>query len=350
MKAKEWISERLPLNLEPLKAFGSMPVSGHLRHWWWALGGTPAYFFIVQVFTGILLLFYYVPDVDHAYDSVKNISENISYGWYIRSIHKWSANFMIISVILHMIRVFITGSYRKPREINWMIGCFLFVFTLLLGFTGYSLVYEQLSYWGITVVGNLLEAIPFVGTIVADFFRAGPTVTQATLSRMFAFHVVLFPVIVIALMGLHVALMHAHGITSFQFDEKHKEKTFPFFPDHVITEMVVILILTFLMTILAVVFPAGLEDKANPLVTPAHIKPEWYLFWAFRILKLTSLTTSVIGTGGAFFVMLMWPFIDKHLLRRKNPKSEMSVLIGIIAVLSLIGLTVWEAMVLFYAH
>lgn len=350
-KIKDWFIERIPLDLEPLKTFGSMPVPDHLRHWWWALGGTPAYLFIVQIITGVLLTFYYIPHVDHAYESVKNINEVVTYGWYIRSLHHWSASFMIIAVILHVTRVFFTGAYRKPRELNWMLGVMMLATTLIIGFTGYSLIFEQLSYWGITVVANLLEAIPFIGQIVADFFRGGTEVTQVTLSRVFIFHVAILPALLIVFVIIHFLIMHGHGITEYQFPEEKKKprKTFPFVPDHLVNEIILALILMLFMTVLAIVFPVGLEEKANPLVTPPHIKPEWYFYFAFRILKLTSLTMAVLITGGCFFIMLVWPFIDR-LFRRKNPNSEISIIIGILGVLMLVGLTVWEAIVLFNSH
>ncbi len=151
----EWIQERIPLPLETLRHFTSEPVPHHLKHWWWCLGGTAAYLFIVQVVTGILLTFYYIPASEEAYASVQKITTVVPYGWFIRSLHKWSSNLMIVAVILHMMRVFFTGAYRKPRELNWMIGIGLVAVTLFFGFTGYSLVYEKLSYWGITVAGNL---------------------------------------------------------------------------------------------------------------------------------------------------------------------------------------------------
>jgi len=348
-KFKQWIAERIPFDLDGLKAYGSEPVPDHLRHWWWALGGTPAYLFLLQIFTGILLTFYYVPDVDNAYQSVLDITNKVSYGWYIRSIHKWSANFMIITVILHMMRVFFTGAYRRPREINWMLGSLLWALTLFTGFTGYSLIYEQLSYWGLTVVGNLFEGIPFVGVYIADMFRGGEAIGQKTLSRVFILHVAILPALIMILIGFHFALMHALGITPYAFNKADKKKTYPFVPDHLVNEIIIALILMLLITVLAIVFPAGIEGPANPLVTPAHIKPEWYFYFAFRILKLTSITFAVLIMGFGFFIIMTWPFIDA-LIRKKRPGSEISMAVGFIVVLFLVALTLWEVIVLHYGH
>lgn len=141
-----WLKERVPINPGDLRELTNEPVPNHLKRWWFCLGGTPAYLFIIQMFTGILLAFYYQSSPLSAYESIRYITNEAAFGWYIRSVHKWAATLMIASVILHQMRVFFTGGYRKPRELNWMIGMFLLVCTLMLGFTGYSLVYEQLSY------------------------------------------------------------------------------------------------------------------------------------------------------------------------------------------------------------
>ena len=171
--AAEWFQRRLPIDTDGLRGFGAEPVPEHLKSWWWCLGGTAAYLFIVQVVTGILLAFHYVPDPNQAYESVQRITEVVPFGWYIRSLHRWSSNFMIVAVFLHLLRVFFTGAYRPPRELNWLIGCGLLLVTMLFGFTGYSLVYEQLSFWGATVAGNITESVPLVGPILADFIRGG---------------------------------------------------------------------------------------------------------------------------------------------------------------------------------
>lgn len=348
----EWVRKRIPIDPDALKAFGSEPVPEHLKSWWWCLGGTAAYLFFVQVVTGIMLAFYYVPSPDQAYESVQLISTEIPFGWYIRSLHRWSSNFMIVAVILHMMRVFFTGSYRAPREINWLLGIGLLGVTLGFGFTGYSLVYEQLSYWGATVAGNITEAVPLIGPFLADFIRGGEKVGGPTLTRFFIFHVGVLPTLAFFLLFGHFAMIRLVGVTEFRFKKSEKAgaaKTYPFFPDHFITEIGIGVTLMFLMTILAIVFPIGLEEKANPLVTPPHIKPEWYFFFTFRWLKLTSLTFAILSLGFFGFILAIWPFIDDW-WRRKRSKSEISILIGIIGVIAIVVLTVWEAVVLFYSH
>lgn len=342
-KAKEWVQDRIPLDPELLKDLSSEPVPNHLKRWWWCLGGTPAYLFIVQVITGILLTFYYVPTFDGAYESVRYITEEIPFGWWLRGLHKWASVFMIITVVLHTLRVFFTGSYRKPREITWMTGVIILGVTLFFGFTGYSLVFEQLSYWATTVGANIMEAVPVIGEIMARFLRGGDKITNNTLTRFFIFHIGVLPTAMTLLLFCHVILIRVHGVSQLEFrDEKGTSKSFPFYPDHFYTELIMGVGLTILLTAFALIFPAELGERADPLVTPTHIKPEWYFFFTFRWLKLTGLTIAVLSIGFFFFMMFIWPFVDAA-IRKVRPKSEISVWIGAIAFIGILILTVWEA-------
>lgn len=345
VKFKDWLAISAPIPGEVFETISSEPVPNHLKRWWFCLGGTPAYLFIIQVITGILLTFYYVPDPGHAYASVQHITYDISFGWIIRSIHKWSSHLMIIAVIFHVLRVFFTGAYRKPRELNWMIGCGILGCTLFFGFTGYSLIYEQLSYWGATVGANITQNAPLVGEYLARFMRGGDSVEENTLTRFFIFHIALLPLCITLLLTLHITLIRLLGVTELTFEEDKGEpaKHFPFFPNHFLMEVIIGMCLTLLLTFLVVTFPAGLGAPADPFVTPEHIKPEWYFYFTFRWLKLTSLQVGIIGTGVAFMLLVFWPFIDRVLVRR-FPNRDISVWLGVIAILTLITLTVWEAL------
>jgi ubiquinol-cytochrome c reductase cytochrome b subunit/cytochrome b6 len=343
-----WLQERVPVDLDALRYYSNEPVPLHLKHWWWCLGGTPALLFGVQVITGILLSFYYVPDPRDAYESVQRIKDVVDYGWFIRSIHRWSSNLMIAAVILHMMRVYFTGAYRKPRELNWMAGVGILGITMFFGFTGYSLVYEQLSYWGATVAGNLTEAVPVIGSHLARLLRGGETIGDNTLTRYFILHIGILPAAMTGLLGFHILQIRLHGVTEFEFSGEERrpvdetDKTYPFFPDHAMTELIIGVGLAFLLTCLAVIFPTGLEDKADPFTTPPHIKPEWYFYWTFRWLKLTGLTFAVLSIGFVGFLAAVWPFVDEQ-IRKRRSASEVSVWLGVSAVFVLIILTVWEA-------
>src|SRR5262249_20763434 len=213
MSAGAWLKERVAVSLEALKAAGNEPVPGHLKVWWFALGGTAAMLFFGQIATGLLLCVYYQPTPERAWESVRYITGEVPFGWWIRSLHKWGANLMIVAVSLHLMRVFFTGAYRKPREANWMVGVTLFLLTLMLGFTGYSIVYEQLSYWGATVAANITEAVPLIGPGLARTLRGGEQIGAPTLSRFFILHAAILPSVLLLLFSLHVALIRIHGVT-----------------------------------------------------------------------------------------------------------------------------------------
>jgi len=347
VRVNDWLRDRFPIDQQVLISMGSEPVPGHLKRWWWCLGGTPAYLFIIQAITGVLLTFYYVPTPEGAYESVQTITNEIRFGWYIRSLHKWSANLMIIALLLHMMRVFFTGAYRKPREGNWILGCLLLFITLGFGFSGYSLIYEQLSYWGATVAGNILEAVPLVGNQLANFLRGGAQVGSNMLTRLFVFHIGALPTLMVVVLLAHLLLMRAHGVSDLGSPSEPEAPRFPFIPDHLLTEIGIAMFLMFLLTFLAIVFPVGMGPRADPLTTPEHIKPEWYFFWAFRWLKLVPDQVAVITQGLFLGVLVAWPFFDT-LIRKRRPESEASVWIGAGVVGFLLILTIWEAVALLH--
>lgn len=343
MSVRSWLHQRVPVSGSDLRELTNEPVPYHLKRWWFCLGGTPAYLFVVQIVTGILLAFYYQPSPGSAYESVQYITEEVSYGWFIRSLHKWAATLMIAGVVLHQMRVYFTGAYRRPRELNWMVGMLLLVLVLLTGFTGYSLVYEQLSYWGATVGANITQSVPFIGGFLQKMLLAGDSYNEHTLSRFYVLHAAILPVSIVLCIIVHVAFIRMHGVTEYKFaDEPDGDnKTFDFYPDHVYMELIIGLTLMIILTTLAVTLPAEMGAKADPLTTPEIIKPEWFFYVAFRWLKLFSIGVAVLSMSFIVLLMFMWPFVDAG-LRRITRIPAISVYIGIVAVAMLVGLTLWE--------
>jgi quinol-cytochrome oxidoreductase complex cytochrome b subunit len=342
-----WFQERIPVSGEQLRELTNEPVPNHLKKWWFALGGTPAYLFTVQIVTGILLAVYYQPSAATAYESVRYITEEAAFGWFLRSLHKWGATFMIAAVILHQMRVYFTGAYRKPREINWVIGMSLLMTTLMLGFTGYCLVYEQLSYWGAAVGANIAGGVPVVGDFMREMLLGGDGYNPRTLPRFFILHAAVLPGALVLLLIVHIAIIRMQGVTEMRFEsepEGEEKKTFNFFPDHMYTELIVGLALMVILTALSTLVPATLGPKADPLTTPEIIKPEWFFYVAFRWLKLFSATVAIVSTGFIVFTMFAWPWID-DLIRKKTRFADASIWIGIAGALTLIALTLWEALV-----
>jgi quinol-cytochrome oxidoreductase complex cytochrome b subunit len=217
--------------------------------------------------------------------------------------------------------------------------------TLLVGFTGYSLVFEQLSYWGATVAGNITDAVPVLGRPLKQFLLGGTAYNERTLSRFYILHAAILPTTIMLLVAIHIAFIRLHGVT--ELTESHETDApghFNFFPDHLLTELSIGLVLMILLSALATILPATLGPKADPLTTPEVIKPEWWFYVSFRWLKLFSLTFAVLSSGFIVAAMFLWPWIDA-ILRRVTKIDDISVYIGIVATFLLIGLTVWEAVV-----
>jgi len=343
MGFKVWLQESFPVDQEALVKMSSESIPNHLKRWWWALGGAPLVFFAIQVITGIMLIFYYVPEPENAYDSVAYITDTARFGWLIRSIHRWASNLMIATLILHMMRVFFTQTFRKPRELNWMFGVGLFLLTLMFGFTGYSLVYEQMSYWAMKVGTGIAAATPLIGNWIADFMRGGAEIGQNTLTRFYLFHVVLLPFLMLILISVHVYLIRTLGVSELKFkgDEKQEKKTFPFFPDHIYTETIIVVIALILLVGLSLLFPVHLGERADPNVTPLHIKPEWYFYPVFRWLKITNLSVGVIVPILFIVILFTWPFIDRF-FQKHFPRREVGFWIGVAGMITLNVFLIWE--------
>ena len=347
-KITGWINERIPFDWGTLKHSLDEPIPRHMHKWWFCLGGTPLYLFMVQILTGIALTFYFVPDPDKAYESVRYITQEAPFGWWVRGVHRWSGELMVVAVILHMIRIFFTNAYRRPRELNWLIGMTLLVTIFTFGFTGYSLVYNQLSYWATVVGTNITSSIPVVGEYAAGFLRGGPVITANTLTRMYVLHVGLLPVAAVALISVHIFLIRIHGVSDAEgaTEENSGEDSgrfFPFYPDHFMTELAIGIFLIFLISQLAIIFPVGLGEPANPAVTPEHIKPEWYFYPVFRFLKLFSFQAGIIGLLVIVLTMFAWPWVDAA-IERRWPGRDVSIYVGIAASLMMIMLTLIEGL------
>lgn len=342
----KWFGERIPIDGDTLRELTNEPVPYHMKRWWFCLGGTPAYLFLVQIFTGILLAIYYQPSATTAYESIDHITNHVALGWYFRSLHKWAATLMIAAVILHQMRVYFTGAYRRPRELNWVIGMGLLLTTLGIGFTGYSLVFEQLSYWGATVGAGIANRVPLIGTVGKHLLLAGDQYNADTLPRFFILHVAILPGTVMILLAMHITLIRLHGVSELEpAGESGGEKQhFDFFPDHFYTEIIMGLLLMIVLSVLATLLPATMGAKADPLTTPEVIKPEWFFYVTFRWLKLFGPTFAILSMGFIVFTMIIWPWIDGA-LRRITGWKEISVYIGIVATLLLVGMTVWEGSV-----
>jgi hypothetical protein len=211
VRAVNWVDERYQLK-EPLTKALTKPVPTFATRWWYCLGGLSFALFGIQAVTGIMLAFYYQPTPEGAYASIQFIETQVRFGAAIRFIHHWAANGMVVMVIAHLVRVFITGAFKPPRELNWMSGVFLLVLTLAFGFTGYLLPWDQTAYWASTVGTEIAGAEPGIGTLALIFLRGGWEISGVTLSRFYALHIMVLPIVVLVFLGAHFLMIRRQGI------------------------------------------------------------------------------------------------------------------------------------------
>jgi cytochrome b6 len=288
MGLRSWLDDRLGVSA----VFGFLrdkKIPQHKHSLWYYTGSVILLFFAIQVITGFMLIFYYNPTLEGANQSVARIMTEIPLGWIIRAVHSWSASFMIAFVFIHLLSIWITKAYRKPREMTWMSGVFLLLVSLAFGFTGYLLPWDDLSLSATKVGTDIPRSIPVVGVWVTRLLRGGEDVTGDTLTRFYGFHVSILPVFLLAILAVHIFLVQKQGMSIPVSDEKKgmKLKELPFWPNFVYREMVVWLILTGILFSVAIFFPPSL-DKAADLMAPAPegIKPEWYFLFLFQMLKI----------------------------------------------------------------
>jgi ubiquinol-cytochrome c reductase cytochrome b subunit len=283
--------------------------------------------FLFQVGTGILLIFYYIPDDKDAFESVSFIMNHVPYGWLFRLMHVVGSNLMVAVVLLHMGSVFFLGSYKKPRELTWVVGSLLLLTTLGFCLSGYLLPWSQLSFWATTVVTNIPTAFPFYGELICKILRGSENVSGATLNRFFALHVAFLPAILTVLFALHVFLVRRIGISPPPGSEEPQEwREFrhdshpdgqPFYPDFVSKEVVMTVVYLVVMFAIisfapALFIPADANTPADPFNTPEHIRPEWYFLAPYEMLKLIPNRFLGIALQLALVVVfILWPFIDR---------------------------------------
>jgi len=327
-KLAAWFEERL--GLSAIVRFGTHKEVPRSRHTVWSYTGSAILvFFAVQVATGILLAFYYRPTLEAANASVERIMTEITLGWVVRSVHSWSATFMIITVFVHLASIALTKAYRKPRELTWMTGVFLLAVTLFFGFTGYLLPWDEVSLAATKVGTDLPKGIPVVGPWATRLLRGGDDVTGDTLSRFFILHVSVLPLVLLALLAVHVYLIQKLGMSVPLKAELRGEKvpSYPFWPDFVIREGSVWLVLLGVLVTAAVLFAPSLGPPADLMApAPPGIRPEWYFLFLFQTLKLfpaTVLTVpgetiALVHIALGALALFLLPFIDNRPERAKG--------------------------------
>lgn len=315
-----WLDDRIGFSvLTPLIRKKRVPV--HRHSIWYFLGGMVLFLFIVQVCTGVLMLFYYQPSTAGAYESVQFLMTQAKFGWLVRSIHVWGANLMILVLFIHMFSVWILKAYRAPRELTWLSGLGLLGVTLGLGFTGYLLPWNTLSYFATRVGTSMAGVVPVVGPFIERMMRGGNDVTGATLTRFYGLHTSVLPAVLFGFLGLHVLLVQRHGMSvPPSVERKGKTRSIPFVPNFLLHDLIGWLLALGSIAALAVFFPGELGKKADMFMSaPAGIKPEWYFLAPYQLLKY--LPAKILGVDGDAFgvvafslvgsLLLFIPFLDK---------------------------------------
>jgi quinol-cytochrome oxidoreductase complex cytochrome b subunit len=295
--------------------------------------------FVSQFVTGILLLLYYRPTLKEAHESIQYITGEVPFGWLIRQLHAWGATLMMIAVILHMTRTYFMGSFKKPRELTWILGVFIFLVTMTFGFTGYLLPWNQLSYWATTVGTEVVAAVPFVGEQMQEVLLGAPTIGQETLSRFFLIHVTILPWVLVGLIALHLVLMRVHNLATL--DDVGQEKPYapesgiPFWPVHMAKEAVFALLCFGALFTLSVYWPWEIGEPADPLETPEGIKPEWYFLPTYQLLKYFQgpwgKPLGIFVSGVPFVMLFLWPMLERGPGRRPS-RRRWAVRLGYVAV------------------
>ena len=334
-----WIDERFPLSKLWQEHLAGYYAPKNFNFWYF-FGSLALFVLVLQIITGIFLTMHYKPDAMKAFASVEYIMRDVEWGWLIRYMHSTGASAFFIVVYLHMFRALLYGSFKKPRELLWIIGMFIYLALMAEAFMGYLLPWGQMSYWGAQVIINLFGAIPYIGEDLAIWIRGDYVVSDATLNRFFAFHVIAFPLILVGLVFVHIMALHEVGSNNPDGVEiknnKRRDGTpldgIPFHPYYTVKDIVgVVVFLLFFSVVVFYIPEMGgyfLEHnnfiQANPLVTPEHISPLWYFTPFYTVLRaIPDPWYGVLAMGASIFILFFMPWIDKNPIKSVRYRSTL---------------------------
>ncbi|HKR80279.1 MAG TPA: cytochrome b N-terminal domain-containing protein [Nitrospira sp.] len=312
LKAKSWID------------YIQKDLPQHLDWWPYTLGALPLTLFGLLVGTGLLLTFYYVPSSEQAYESVDRITNEIYLGWFVRGLHKTSVDLMILFLLFHVIRVFITRAYRAPGELKWVSGSIVLFVTFAMGFTGYSLVFDNVSYWGMTVVTSMIGTLPVIGTPLLHLLRGGDEVSGVTLLRLYDLHTKLLPALLGGLVIGHVVIVRLWGFA----EVKGSRGFHPFYPEHTLKMGAIAAGLLLLIVNLVMIFPPLLGAPANIQEVAADVSPPWYFsapFMWITLLPAPIALWSLLGFAGLFVI---YPYLDRMMVERGWPMELVNAVVA----------------------
>ena len=320
LRALDWFEQRLPVVSFIDGVVGTKYPAPKNLNYFWNFGALAGLVLVIMIMSGIFLAMNYVPHKDMAFDSVERIMRDVNYGWLMRYMHANGASFFFIVVYIHIFRGMYYGSYKAPREVLWWIGILIFLAMMATAFMGYVLPWGQMSFWGATVITNLFSAIPVVGDSIVTLLWGGFSVDNPTLNRFFSLHYLL-PFAICGLVILHIWALHIPGSNNPLGIEVGAADKIPFHPYYTAKDFFGVGV--FLLIFFAMVFwaPNFLGDplnyeKANPLVTPPHIVPEWYFLPYYAILRaIPNKLLGVVAMFGSILILFVLPWLDTSRIR-----------------------------------
>jgi ubiquinol-cytochrome c reductase cytochrome b subunit len=366
-----WIDARFPLTKLWEDQWAKYPAPKNFNFWYY-FGSLAGFVLVLQIVTGIFLAMTYKPDATKAFESIEYMMRDVPAGWFIRYLHSTGASAFFIVVYLHMFRGLLYGSYRKPRELLWIIGCFLYLALMAEAFFGYLLPWGQMSYWGAQVIVNLFSTVPFIGDDLAIWIRGDYTISDVTLNRFFAFHVAALPLVLIILAAIHLMALHEVGSNNpdgIEIKQQPKDPKTGIYldgiyshPYYTIKDLVGIVFFLFVFSIVVFFLPdvggyfleANNFIPADPLKTPVHIAPVWYFTPYYAMLRavpsfLNSQFWGVLVMAAAVCIFFFLPWLDRGAVksiryRGLNYKAWLAVFVFCFLVLGYLGtvpITVW---------
>jgi len=315
-----WIDSRLPIFTMLDHEYNHYPMPRNVNYLW-AFGAIAGIMLMIMIATGLFLAMQYSSHTSLAFDSVERIMRDVNYGWLIRYVHANGASMFFIAVYIHMFRALYYGSYKAPREILWILGVIIFLVMMGTAFMGYVLPWGQMSFWGATVITNLFSAFPIVGDPIVTLLWGGFSVDNPTLNRFFALHFLL-PFVLLGLVILHTAALHVCGSNNpLGIDPKGPQDTVPFNPYVTLKDGFAVVIFMIVFAVFVFFMPnyMGHPDNyipANPLVTPAHIVPEWYFLPFYAMLRaIPDKLGGVLAMFGSIALLAFLPWLDRSKVR-----------------------------------
>jgi ubiquinol-cytochrome c reductase cytochrome b subunit len=355
----DWLEKRLGL-IKPISEAAAHSTPADNASWWYVFGSAATVLLMLQVMTGILLALVYSPSANEAWSSLNFLNHNVALGWYLRALHGWGSDFMIAIVLIHMVQVFLFGSFKFPRELTWIIGVLLLLLTLGMAFTGQVMRFDQDAYWGLGIGASIASRVPFIGSPLVHLILGGPTLGGATLSRFFTLHVFVIPGLLLAGVGVHIWMTLFHGVSEWPmpgrlvlkstYEREYKELTaktgIPFVPDAAWKDAVFAAAIIFaVMACAFYIGPIGPGGPPDPTIIQTAPKPDFAFLWIYAVLAFLppSIETPVILIVPVLAIvgMLLLPLLngegERHWARRPVAVLMVSVIAVSLGIFTRLG-------------